>query len=389
MTTAHKPMGSFAVRRLLVDGRLHGPGTVVVRDGRIAAVLDTMLPGAPGATDGTLTPGLVDIHSNGAFGVDFADADVPAYRRALGAMARRGTTSVQPTSITAPIPNLLASLECCRAAQEALAQALADEPVARILGAHLEGPFLSQARRGAHRADWMSDPSPACLDPLLAHPALTMMTLAPERDGALDAIRRLVARGVRVSLGHTDATAEQVAAGADAGATLVTHLFTAMRPFHHRDPSVPGAALTDPRLVCGLIGDARHAHPLACRLAFQAAPGRIALVSDSVLLAGLPEGTTLPFGGLPATLDSHGLGRREDGTISGAGTLLDEDVRRMIAAGLDPALVLDAATRVPAQALGRDDIGRLAPGARADLVLWDDEWQPRRVWLGGVEVELG
>ena len=172
----------------------------------------------------------------------------------------------------------------------------------------------------------------------------------------------------------------------EAGATLVTHLFTAMRPFQHRDPGVPGAALTDSRLVCGLIGDGLHAHPLACCLAFQAAPGRIALVSDSILLAGLPAGTTLPFGGLPATLDAHGLGRREDGTISGTGKLLEEDVCRMIAAGLDPALVLDAATRVPAQALGRDDIGRLAPGAWADLVLWDQDWHPRRVWVGGVEV---
>ncbi len=381
MVIAHKPTESLTARHLLVDGRLRGPGTVVVQDGRIAAVLDE----APGAAEGMLTPGLVDIHSNGAFGVDFADADVPAYRRALGAMARRGTTSVQPTSITAPIPSLLASLDRCRAAQDALA----DEPVARILGAHLEGPFLSATRRGAHRADWLADPTAERLDPLLAHPTLTMMTLAPERDGALDAIRRLVARGVRVSLGHTDATAEQVRAGTDAGATLVTHLYNAMRPFQHRDPGVPGAALTDPRLVCGLIGDGWHAHPLACRLAFQAAPGRIALVSDSVLLAGLPAGTTLTFGGLPATLDAHGLGRREDGTISGAGTLLDEDVRRMIAAGLDPALVLDAATRVPALALGRDDIGRLAQGARADLVLWDEDWHPRRVWVGGVEVGNG
>jgi N-acetylglucosamine-6-phosphate deacetylase len=368
-------------RCLLVGGQIRGPGAVEVRNGRIAAVLDE----APGSARGTLTPGLVDIHSNGAFGVDFADADVPAYRRALAAMARRGTISIQPTSITAPIPSLLASLDRCFAARDALAA----EPVARILGAHLEGPFLSSARRGAHRADWLRDPAPALLDPLLAHPALTMLTLAPERDGALDAIRRLVARGVRVSLGHTDATAELVAAAADAGATLVTHLYNAMRPFQHREPGVPGAALADPRLVCGLIGDSWHVHPLACRVALQAAPGRIALVSDSVLLAGLPPGTTLPFGGLPATLGTNGLARREDGTISGASTLLDEGVRRMIAAGLDPALVLDAATRVPALALGRADLGRLAPGALADLVLWDEAWQPHRVWVGGVEVGDG
>lgn len=373
----------LGAERLLVDGQLRGPGAVAVRDGRIAAVLDEAP--ASGVMAGTLTPGLVDLHSNGAFGVDFAGADVPAFRRALQAMARCGTTSVQPTSITAPVPDLLASLDRCRDAREALA----GKPVARVLGAHLEGPFLAEARRGAHRADWLRDPLPGPLDPLLAHPALTTVTLAPEREGALEAIRRLAARGVRVSVGHSDATAEQVAAAVDAGATLVTHLYNAMRPFGHRDPGVPGAALTDARLVLGLIGDGLHVHPLACRLAFQAAPGRVALVSDSVLLAGLPPGTTLPFGGLPATLDGDGLGRREDGTISGAGTLLDEGVRRMIGAGLDPAVVLTAATRVPARALGRDDFGCLAPGARADLVLWDEAWRPRRVWVGGVEVGDG
>lgn len=365
--------------RVLVSGALR-PGAVRVEAGRVAAVLDEP------AGEGTLTPGLVDIHSNGAFGVDFARADPPDFRRALAAMARRGTTAVQPTSITAPIPDLLAALDRCRDAQTALAPAPDAGPVARVLGAHLEGPFLAETRRGAHRADWLCDPTPERLDPLLAHPALTMMTLAPERPGATEAIRRLVARGVRVSLGHTDAAADAVRAGADAGATLVTHLYNAMRPFAHRDPGVPGAALTDPRLVLGLIGDGWHVHPLACRLAFQAAPGRVALVSDSVALAGLAPGTVMPFGGLPCRLDEHGLGRREDGTISGAGTLLDEGVRRMIAAGLDPARVLDAATRVPARALGRDDLGRIAPGAHADLVLWDEAWRPRRVWVGGVEV---
>jgi N-acetylglucosamine-6-phosphate deacetylase len=367
-----------SVERALVDGQWRGPASIEVEEGRIAAVRDL----ASGPVTGTLTPGLLDIHTNGAFGVDFAGADVAGFRRALAGLARRGTTATLPTSITAPIPQLVESLDRCHVARDALA----GEPVARILGAHIEGPFLNPVRRGAHRAEWMSDPDPDRLAPLLDHPALLMMTLAPERKGALEAIGRLAARGVRVSMGHTDAAPEQVAAGADAGATLVTHLYNAMRPFQHRDPGVPAAALTDPRLVCGLIGDGLHVHPLGCRLAFQAAAGRIALVSDSVLVAGLRPGSSGQFGGLVGTLDDDGLARRDDGTICGAGLLLDEGVRRMIAAGIDAALVLDAATRVPALVLGRDDLGRIAPGARADLVLWDEAWQPRRVWIGGVEV---
>jgi len=364
-----------AARQRLEDGRWR-PGGVRVEAGRIVE----LCPVSGG--EGCLTPGLIDLQSNGAFGIDFATADVAGFHHALAGLARRGTTALLPTSITAPIPALLASLDGCQAARSALQ----GEAVARILGTHLEGPFLSEARRGAHRADWLTAPTAGSLQPLLDHPALAMMTLAPERDGALAAIRALISQGICVSIGHTDATAAQVTAAADAGARLVTHLFNAMRPFEHRDPGVPGAALTDPRLTCGLIGDLAHVHPLACRVAFQAAAGRIALVSDSILLAGLPPGTRAEFGGLAVTLDGSGLGRRADGTISGAGTLLDETVRRLIGTGLDSALVLDAATRVPAEALGRGDFGRIAVGGWADLVLWDEAWRPVRVWVAGQEV---
>ncbi len=377
-----------APRLLLPGGGWTGPAAVTIADGRIVAVHDGAPNGAETLGAGSLTPGLLDLHNNGAFGVDFAAADAPGWRRALAGLAARGVTAVQPTVITAPLPALLAAMDGIAAAAEALANA----PVARILGAHLEGPFLSEARRGAHRADWLQDAAPDALDALLHHPAtrrmLRTITLAPERPHGLAAVRRLAKAGVVVSLGHSYASAEQTTAAADAGASAVTHLFNAMRPLGHRDPALPGAALTDPRLWCCLIVDGQHVDPIACRVAFQAAGERIVAVSDSIPVAGLPPGTQLDFGGSPVVMDATGLGRRLDGTISGAGIVLDAGIRRMIAAGIDPASVLRAATEAPARMLGRDDLGRIAPGALADLVWWDDDWMPRRVWLGGVEVSV-
>jgi N-acetylglucosamine-6-phosphate deacetylase len=375
--------------RLLVDRRLTGPGAVVVDGGHIAAVLDEVP--APGVhhlrlEHGVLTPGLLDLHNNGAFGVDFAEATPAQWGQVLADLASRGVTGVQPTVITAPPAELTAAAHRCRAA----ARAQAGRPVARILGVHFEGPFISETRRGAHRPDYMLDPDAQVLDALLRDPAtaemLATITLAPERPHALDATRRLVAAGVVVAVGHSDATAGQVREAADAGATMITHVFNAQRPFAHRDPGVPGAALTDDRLFVGLIVDGRHVDPLACDVVFRAARGRVVAVTDSILTAGLPDGTPLIFGGQPVTNDATGVGRRPDGTIAGAGIVLDEGVRRMVAAGLDPAMVLTAATETPARALGRTDLGRLEPGAHADLVWWDGGLHPRRTWIDGTEV---
>lgn len=374
---------TLAVPRLLLPGgQWGGPAAVTIDGGRITAVT----PGGDGAAGGVLTAGLLDLHNNGAFGVDFATVQSDGWRRALAGLARRGVTSVQPTAITAPLPHLARLLRHAAAIMDELR----GEPVARVLGVHLEGPFLSPLFPGAHRADWLRDPASDALDTLLGDPAakraLRMVTLAPERPGAPEAIRRLAAEGIVVSLGHSDADAATAGQAANAGATMVTHLFNAMRPFRHRDPGLPGAALDDPRLVCGLIVDGQHVDPVACRVAFQAAAGRIAAVSDSILVAGLPPGTPLEFGGMPVAADATGLGRRPDGTISGAGIVLDEGVRRMIAAGISPAAVLRAATEIPADAMGRPELGRIAVGARADLVLWDESWHPRRVWLNGTEL---
>ncbi len=358
-----------ARRVLLPGGRWGGPGTVTMAAGRITQVAE----GAPAHAGGALTPGLLDVHNNGAFGEDFAASDAAGVQRVLAGLAARGVTAVLPTVITAPLAGM-------RAALDRLAALPAAGAGARVLGVHVEGPFLSPLRRGAHRADWLALPS------VEAVAGARMVTLAPELPGALDVIRRLAAAGVLVSLGHSDADAAVALAAAEAGAACVTHLFNAMRPFAHRDPGLAGLALADARLWCCLIVDGVHVDPVACRVAFAAAGRRLVAVSDSILVAGLPPGSTLPFGGAMVTAGADGAGRRADGTLAGGGIVLDEGMRRMIAAGIPAADVLHAASEAPARMLGRDDLGRLAAGALADVVWWDDDWVPRRVWVGGSEV---
>jgi N-acetylglucosamine-6-phosphate deacetylase len=376
---------------MLRDGRFTGPGVVTIRGGRISEVSDRAgdqeVPVVV-LESGVLTPGLMDLQNNGSFGADFADATPGQWAEVLTGLAVRGVTGLEPTIITAPLAELDLAFDRARAAQVRHA----GQPVCRILGVHLEGPFLSEVRRGAHRAEYMLDPTPAALDQLLGNEStrevLLTVTLAPERDGALDAIRRLVNHGIVVSVGHSDATAEQVWAAADAGATMTTHIFNAQRPFGHREPGVPGAVMADPRYFIGTILDGQHVDPAVVRIVFAAAPGRVVGVTDAIVTAGLPNHTPLMFGGQPVTNDEHGLGRRDDGTIAGAGIVLDEAVRRMVAAGMDPATVIASTTEVAARSLGRTDIGHIAVGSLADLVWWDEDWNPRRVWIGGLEVDI-
>ncbi len=359
-----------------------GPGAVVVENGRITAVLDHS-PANPDITlpHGFLSPGLIDLHNNGAFGIDCATATPQDWTIYIDGLARHGVLSVLPTIITAPIAGLQ------QAAAGVLA-AMASHPA--ILGLHLEGPFLSPEKPGAHRPAWLQDPSAAAIAHLLSNPALAaclkLITLAPERPGALEAIRRLTAAGYTVSLGHTNASAAQMTAAADAGATMVTHVFTTQSPLHHRAPGAPGIALTDPRLHPCIIADGQHIDPVILQLAFAACP-RLIAVTDSILLAGLPPGSTAAFGGAAVRLDPAGLARRQDGTIAGAAITLDAAIRRLIAAGIAPETALTAATARPADALRLTDRGRLTQGARADLVWWDDGFNVQQSWAAGSPIE--
>jgi len=367
--------------RVVADSVPLGPACVAVSDGVILGVAagetyggvppDVVLP------SGVLVPGLVDMQINGCFGVDFVAADPAGWAEVSARLPETGVTSFVPTFITAPVPDLVAGLRRTAALP-------ADLGGARVLGVHVEGPFLSPDRHGAHDPALLRDPTPEAVDALIeAAPGLLRMhTLAPERPGALAAIRRLVDAGVLVSVGHSDATAEQTEAAADAGARLVTHLFNAMRPLHHREPGVVGQGLADPRLTCGLIADLHHVAAPICRLAFAAAPGRIVLVTDAVAAAGMPPGT-YDLGGQQVSVDPLGLPRRPDGTLAGSGLRLDAAIANVVAAGVDLRSAVDATSRLPADILGRPDLGRIEAGGTADLVWLGDDLSARATWLAG------
>jgi N-acetylglucosamine-6-phosphate deacetylase len=376
--------------RLLVDGRLTGPGAVVVEGGQVAAVLDERPASAPDHVElptGLLAPGLVDIQVNGAYGVDFMAASPEEWETVARRLTETGVTAFLPTFITAPVEDLADALDRAAQARDALAGTRA----ARVLGAHVEGPFLSPVWAGAHDPALMVDPTPERLDVLLSgeprRRVLTVLTLAPEREHALDAIARLTGAGVVVSIGHTDATAAQTAAAAEAGARMVTHLFNAQRRLGHREPGVPGSALADVRYTLGLIADLQHVDPEIVQVVFRAAHGRVALVTDAIAAAGMLPGAFELGGETVLVSDGEDLPRRANGTIAGSVLRLDAAVRNVVGLGIEPETVLEAATRVPADTIGRPDLGRIEPGAAADLVWFDDELAPLRVWVGGREVE--
>lgn len=331
-------------------------------------------------SEGILAPGMIDMQINGAFGVDFAAARKAGWKTALTHLPSTGATSIVPTFITAPLDQLIAAVQAYGQRQDHFNR---QDGLARTLGLHLEGPFLSPAHCGAHNSTLLRDPDNAAVRDLIhaAAGSLAYVTLAPERPRAIDAIRQFVAAGIRVSVGHSDATDDMMDAAAEAGASLVTHLYNAQRGFHHREPGVVGASLTDDRFTLGLIADLHHVAPIAVRLAFAAASGRIALVSDAVAALGMPPGRYELGGEIVQVAD--GPARRIDGTIAGSTLRMDNAIANAVACGVPLPQAIAAATSTPADALGRPDLGRLIPGAFADVVWLGDDLRTRATWIDG------
>jgi N-acetylglucosamine-6-phosphate deacetylase len=343
---------------------------VVIAEGRIVCIGAAPANGDSVELDGRwVLPGFVDIHVHGGGGAQCNTSDPDEVARVAAFHAQHGTTALLATTVAAPVDDLLDAMRAIDAAIDVSAPGSAE-----ILGTHLEGPFLSTAWPGAMERDAFLAPDLAALDRLLAGGRVRSMTLAPELPGALALIGRCASAGVRVSLGHTDATYAQAAEAASAGATLVTHAFNAMRPLHHREPGMVGAALDLDALTCELICDGVHVDPVAVRLLVgRKGPERTALVTDAIEATGLPDGA-YRLGDRPvevhdgrATLPGHD-------TIAGSTLTMDRALRNVIDfCGIPLTAAAAMAATTPARLLGIDDRkGAIAPGLDADLVILED-----------------
>ena len=315
-----------------------------------------------------LAPGFIDVHTHGAMGRDVMEGTDEALEVISRFLAAHGTTSFLATTVTA---SPIATLQAVEALGSQVDRPL---PGARMLGLHLEGPFINPEKRGAHTAKYIRRPSTLIFDQLLACSShqIKLITVAPEVEGSLELIRFARAKGVVVSLGHSNATLEETMAAIALGAGNATHTFNAMRPFSHRDPGILGAVLTAPEIWAELIADGVHVSPAAINLCIQCKSARrILLISDAVSATGMPEGQ-YRLSDIEITL-SGGICRTREGQLAGSTLTQDQALRNMVRwSHLPLEAVLGMLTRNPAQSLGiAESKGTLAEGRDADMVLLD------------------
>ena len=369
-----------AQRMLHADGSL-APGWVRVEGERVVEVCRTAPDASTPDAVPVLSPGFVDIHGHGGGGHSYDDPDPDHVLAALTAHRRHGTTTAVASLVTR-------SPEALHTQVGGLAELVRARELA---GVHLEGPCLSQEFAGAHAGRWLTAPVDTDLVALAESGVVRMVTLAPELPGALDTIGRLTALGVVAAIGHTAADAATTRRAIDAGARVVTHLFNAMPPMHHRSPGPVAIALTDPRVVVELVADGHHVAREVLLLAHLSAGGRVALVTDAMAAAGAADAMAAagaadgdyPLGELTATVRDGVARIGTDGPLAGSTLTMDRAVRTMVRAGCDLAGTLRSATVVPARALGLLSVGVLEPGALADLVVLDDDLSVVRVMRRG------
>jgi N-acetylglucosamine-6-phosphate deacetylase len=365
---------------LVITGRVLTPfeehGWIAITDGRVEAVGGAG-SAAPAATETqdlaghVIAPGFVDLHVHGGGGAHFMSGDPADCSRAAGFHAAHGTTSLLATTVTAPpavLARAVAGIAAC------------DDPL--ILGTHLEGPWLSEIRRGAQDPAALRDPDPAELESLAASGTIRMVSLAPELPGALEAIGAIRDTGAVAALAHTDATYDQAMAAVEAGARHAIHTFNGMRPLHHREPGIIGAVLDADEVSCELIADGLHVHPAVMRLVRRAKGNRTVLVTDAIEATGLPDGD-YSLGAVPITVTA-GRAETAAGNLAGSTLTMDAAVRHAHAwLGVPLPHALAMASTAPADVIGAAHKGRLEPGADADLVVLDEQLRPTATYLRG------
>ncbi|KRE21168.1 N-acetylglucosamine-6-phosphate deacetylase [Agromyces sp. Soil535] len=340
------------------------------------------LPAEASVTDAagrTLVPGFIDLHCHGAGGAS-AEEGAEAIERVLAVHTAHGTTRTVLSLVTAPVERLAEQLGV-------IASVAASDP--RVLGAHLEGPFLDHEFRGAHDPLELRPADATSVERLLdaSEGMLRQITLAPERPGATEAIARFVDAGVAVAVGHTGADFETALAAFGAGASILTHAFNGMRGIHHRAPGPVVAAMHADHVTLEIINDGVHVHPDVVRLAFAGAHGRVALVTDAMAAAGAADGA-YRLGALEVVVEGGVARLLEGGSIAGSTLTQDAALRRAVVdSGIPLDEALGALTVAPAAAIGRaHDLGRLDPGYAADAVLLTPDLAVEAVWGGGVRL---
>jgi N-acetylglucosamine-6-phosphate deacetylase len=373
------PVTAIYASRIFTPQEQLSDSVILTEDGRIIAIGhrdEVKIP--QGAIDYIaagmiVAPGFVDVHIHGAGGHDVMEATHAALDCITSTVARYGTTSILATTVTASVDETCRSLEGIAQyirAHEKFEQESAG-PVAEILGIHLEGPFISKARRGVHPPDAIARPSVQILEKFraAADGLIRMITVAPEIPGALDLIQAAVANGIVAAIGHTDANYEQTQAAIQAGARHTVHFYNAMRPFSHRDPGIIGAVLTEPDVTAEVIADGIHvAGPAIQVLLGTKGFDTVLLASDATAATGMPDGN-FRLGDFEVVV-KDGVCRNREGKLAGSTLTLDRALRYVVALGVPLVDAVRMATILPARRVSlAGKKGIIALGADADLVV--------------------
>ncbi|MCS7055624.1 MAG: N-acetylglucosamine-6-phosphate deacetylase [Thermoflexales bacterium] len=369
---------------LVLHDRIERHRRLLIERGVIRAVAAHLDPPADAAVidarEHIVLPGFIDIHVHGAMGADVMDAAPDALQVMARFFAAHGVTGFLPTTVTASREDIAAALESVR---QAMGEPLAPG-AARILGAHVEGPFINPRQSGAQPVEFMRAAQPDEYRPWLESGTVRLITVAPEVDGALSLIRDAQRLGVAVAIGHTDATYDQAQAAFAAGANQATHTFNAMRGLHHREPGALGAVMSNDAVYAQLICDGIHVHPAAVNVLYRCkGADRLVLITDAVEATGLGDGA---FNlGTQRIFVKQGVARLESGALAGATLTMDAAFRNIIAVtGCSLVEASRMCSASPARAIGLGDRkGRIAPGYDADIVILDAELRVVRTIVGG------